>query len=105
MGHLSNRIVVLSNWRGSFNQLFDSPLSEFTEENLNSLQLVNASYDKTCKWGVDHPEWGCFGPDPEENFLKCGHIDDHFPKRHNLISGCCNNKIPLLFQNPNYGHV
>eukprot|EP00933_Yihiella_yeosuensis_P050196 TRINITY_DN47964_c0_g1_i1.p1 TRINITY_DN47964_c0_g1~~TRINITY_DN47964_c0_g1_i1.p1 ORF type:complete len:872 (+),score=163.49 TRINITY_DN47964_c0_g1_i1:133-2748(+) len=103
MGALDDRLVVLHGWKGEFDRAFDSPLGEFTMENLQKLKLLDAWDANACPPGQSSkPGWGCFGPDGDDQFTWCGHVGDHYPNRLNLVSGCCNNKLPFFMMNPNY---
>eukprot|EP00933_Yihiella_yeosuensis_P044894 TRINITY_DN40166_c0_g1_i1.p1 TRINITY_DN40166_c0_g1~~TRINITY_DN40166_c0_g1_i1.p1 ORF type:complete len:933 (-),score=176.13 TRINITY_DN40166_c0_g1_i1:157-2955(-) len=103
MGTLSDRLVVLNGWLGAFGDVFDSPLAEFTMENLQRLKLMDSWNPGACQGITSHdPEYGCFGPDGDDQYQWCGRVDDRFPRRLNVVTGCCNNALPFLMMNPHY---
>eukprot|EP00927_Polykrikos_kofoidii_P084690 TRINITY_DN9004_c0_g1_i1.p1 TRINITY_DN9004_c0_g1~~TRINITY_DN9004_c0_g1_i1.p1 ORF type:complete len:1021 (+),score=132.49 TRINITY_DN9004_c0_g1_i1:342-3065(+) len=102
MGALMGRAVVLVGWSADFGKAFDSPLAEYTEQRLQELELLSpeALAAMRCEESVNA---SCFAVSGNDRYMWCDSLEEHFPRRFNLVAACCTNYLPLLLRNYRYG--
>eukprot|EP00929_Paragymnodinium_shiwhaense_P080445 TRINITY_DN41954_c0_g2_i1.p1 TRINITY_DN41954_c0_g2~~TRINITY_DN41954_c0_g2_i1.p1 ORF type:complete len:954 (-),score=221.52 TRINITY_DN41954_c0_g2_i1:449-2890(-) len=102
MAFLTKRAIVMVGWGETLQKIFDSPISWFEFEKLQSLGLMSVDAMKAfynCEQG---PEMECFGVSADDMWMYCSPLSQRFSKRIVSVVGCCGNFLPLLRRNPHH---